>query len=90
MSALAERLAISERHFVRIFWKRTGTTPARWLERVRVDAASTLLESTNQPIDSVAQSSGFASTETLRQAFQRVLGVAPGEYRKYHSRANDQ
>ena len=83
-AALAERMALSERHFVRLFRARTGTTPARWIERLRVDAARELLEGSNESIEAVARRSGFASVDTFRQAFQRVLGMAPGEYRKYH------
>lgn len=84
-AALAERLSISERHFVRLFRTRTGTTPARWVERIRIDKARERLEQSSDSIESVAAASGFASVETMRQAFLRVVGVAPGDYRKHHS-----
>lgn len=84
-AALAERLSVSERHFVRQFRTRTGTTPARWVERIRIDKAREQLEQSSGSIESVAIASGFASVETMRQAFRRVVGVAPSDYRKHHS-----
>jgi len=84
-AALAEQLGISERHFVRVFRDRTGTTPARWIERVRVDRARESLESSDYSVESVSRSSGFASVETMRQAFQRAMGMAPSEYRTRHA-----
>jgi len=78
-------LSVSERHFSRIFVARTGTTPARWVERVRVDAARALLESDEAKMNSVAARSGFGSTATMRQSFNRVLGVAPSHYRSTHA-----
>lgn len=78
---LAERARMSERHLGRLFGKETGTTPARFVERVRVEAARDLLERSALPVDAVSQRSGFGSDETMRRAFLRVLGVAPSDYR---------
>lgn len=60
----------------------TGTTPARFVERVRVEAARNMLENTTTPIETVAARSGFGSDETMRRAFIRVLGVGPADYRE--------
>lgn len=84
---LAERLNISERHFTRLFNNRTGTSPARWLERVRVDHARAELEAGTDAMKAVATKSGFASIDTMRQAFKRVVGVSPSHYRLNHGRA---
>jgi transcriptional regulator GlxA family with amidase domain len=78
---LARRAALSERHLRRLFNEQAGTTPARFTERVRVEAARELLEDTATPIDTVAPRCGFGSPETMRRAFLRVLGVGPAEYR---------
>jgi transcriptional regulator GlxA family with amidase domain len=78
---LARRAALSERHLRRLFSEQTGTTPARFTERVRVEAARELLADSATPIDSVARRCGFGSPETMRRAFLRVLGVGPTEYR---------
>jgi transcriptional regulator GlxA family with amidase domain len=78
---LAERAALSERHFARLFIAETGTTPARFVERARVEAARDLLEAGRTPVETVAEQVGFGSAETMRRAFQRVLGVGPADYR---------
>ena len=78
---LAQRVSLSERHLRRLFTEQTGTTPARFTERVRVEAARDLLADTATPIDTIAASCGFGSAETMRRAFLRVLGVGPAEYR---------
>lgn len=78
---LAQRVSLSERHLRRLFSEQTGTTPARFTERVRVEAARDLLADTATPIDTVAAGCGFGSAETMRRAFLRVLGVGPADYR---------
>jgi transcriptional regulator GlxA family with amidase domain len=78
---LAQQASLSERHLRRLFAEQTGTTPARFTERVRVEAARDLLESTSTPVDAIATHCGFGSPETMRRAFLRVLGVGPAEYR---------
>jgi transcriptional regulator GlxA family with amidase domain len=78
---LAQRVALSERHLRRLFSEQTGTTPARFTERVRVEAARDLLAETTTPIDIIASNCGFGSAETMRRAFLRVLGVGPADYR---------
>jgi transcriptional regulator GlxA family with amidase domain len=82
VEALAQRAAMSPRNFARTFAHEVGTTPARWVEEVRVEAARLLLETTDRPVDAVAASCGFGSAETLRRAFLRRLLVAPSDYRK--------
>jgi AraC-like DNA-binding protein len=78
---MAERAALSERHFARLFAAETGTTPARFVERARVEAARDLLEAGPTSVETVATQAGFGSDETMRRAFMRVLGVAPADYR---------
>ena len=82
VGALATRAAMSPRHFARTFAREVGSTPARWVEEVRVEAARLLLETTDRPVDAVATATGFGTAETLRRAFVRRLHVAPTEYRK--------
>ncbi len=81
LAALARRASLSERHFRRLFLEQTGTTPARFVERVRVEAAREQLERTSTPIEGVAASCGFGSPETMRRAFLRVVGVGPSDHR---------
>jgi transcriptional regulator GlxA family with amidase domain len=79
---MAAELAISERHLSRLFRRELGTTPSQFVERLRVEAAQALLESGDATVPAVADASGFGSAETMRQAFLRVLGVAPSTYRQ--------
>ncbi len=81
LARLAKRAAVSERHLRRMFAAQTGTTPARFVERIRVEAARERLESTTAPVETVAAGCGFGSPETMRRAFLRVLGVGPSDYR---------
>ncbi|HXG01789.1 MAG TPA: helix-turn-helix domain-containing protein, partial [Candidatus Binatia bacterium] len=82
VEALARRAAMSPRTFFRAFVRDVGTTPGRFVERVRVEAARRLLEETSRAVDDVAGACGFGSAETMRLAFRRTLGVSPGRYRR--------
>jgi transcriptional regulator GlxA family with amidase domain len=79
---LAERAAMSPRHFARVFRAETGETPAAYVERVRIETAQRLLETTGLSVDDVARASGFGTVETLRRAFGRRVGVNPRAYRE--------
>ena len=76
--AMAKRLSMSPRHFSRLFTREVGVSPGRYVERARVEAARTLLETGR---DGVARHCGFGSAETMRRAFVRELGVPPAAYR---------
>ena len=82
VESMAQRAHMSARHFARAFRAETGLTPARYVERVRVEAARRRLEDTQEPIGTIAFSCGFGTAETMRRAFLRGLGVGPGEYRR--------
>ncbi len=81
VTALAKRAAMSPRNFARVFAREVGETPARWVERTRVEAARRLLEETSAGVDQVAARCGFPSAEILRRAFQRRVRVSPAAYR---------
>jgi transcriptional regulator GlxA family with amidase domain len=78
---LAERVHMSSRNFARVFSGQIGWTPARFVERLRVDAARRRLEESNAGLDRVARECGFGSPDSLRRSFLRVLRVAPADYR---------
>ena len=80
--ALAAGVGMSLRNFTRVFTRELGTTPARYVERVRVDAACRLLETTALTVDVVARRCGFGTAETLRRSFLRTLGIPPTDYRR--------
>jgi transcriptional regulator GlxA family with amidase domain len=82
VEAMAARAHMSPRHFARAFRAETGITPARYVERVRLEAARRLLEDSADPIAAVAVACGFGTAETMRRSFLRSLHVGPAEYRR--------
>ncbi len=80
---LAERMAMSPRNFSRVFCQEIGITPAKFVERVRLEAAKNMMVQTDQPVESVAISCGFNSGEQMRRSFQRLLKTTPQDYRSF-------
>ena len=78
---LAARVAMSPRHFARVFRDEVGSTPAAYVETARVEVARRLFETTGLPPAEVARAAGFGTPETMRRAFSRRVGVSPLEYR---------
>ena len=80
VNALARRASMSPRQLTRVFHIELGTTPARYVEMVRVDAArAALMLAARWPRR--AHLVGFGSAETLRRVFVSHLGVSPRAYR---------
>ena len=72
---------MSERSFSRRYAETTGQTPARAIEKLRVEAARNMLTDSQFPLKRVAQRCGFGSEETMRRSFLRVLAATPQAYR---------
>lgn len=81
VEALAVRAGMSPRHFARVYRERTGQTPAKAVERFRLEAARRALESNDARLDIVARDTGLGGADRLRTLFRRKLGVAPQAYR---------
>jgi transcriptional regulator GlxA family with amidase domain len=77
---LAAQAALSTRQLTRLFQSELGTTPARYVEMVRIDAARAALDAGRSVADT-ARLAGFGSTESLRRVFVDNLGVSPKAYR---------
>jgi transcriptional regulator GlxA family with amidase domain len=82
VEVLARRAATSPRTFARRFVAATGTTPLRWLLRQRVLLAQRLLETTDEPIERIADRCGFGTAAGMRIHFQRQVGTSPTSYRR--------
>lgn len=80
--ALADRAALSPRHFARLFAAETGQTPARFVEEVRLDSARRRLEDGAEGVERIAYDCGFGNAERMRRSFLRRLGVSPNDYRR--------
>jgi len=79
---LARRACTSPRTFARRFRAVTGTTPHQWLLSQRVLLAQRLLETTDEPVERVAERCGFGSAAGLRQHFARAVSASPQAYRR--------
>jgi AraC family transcriptional regulator, transcriptional activator FtrA len=79
---LARRSAMSRRTFARRFAAATGTTPYQWLLRQRLQLAQRLLETSDMPVDVIAQKTGFATGANLRKHFWRHVRTTPHAYRR--------
>ncbi len=82
IEVLAARAAMSPRTFARRFRSATGTTPLQWVLRQRVLLAQRLLETTDEPVERVAQQVGFGSAAVLREHFGRQVRTSPQHYRR--------
>lgn len=80
---LSEKAMMSERNFSRIFQAEIGTTPAKYIEKVRVESAKRYLEYSNDSLAKIASNCGFKSADTMRKIFIRLLNVSPHYYRKH-------
>ncbi|GGS32907.1 GlxA family transcriptional regulator [Streptomyces griseoviridis] len=82
VESLAARVSLSPRHFARAFRAETGTTPGRYVDRVRLEHARRLLEDTGDGVEQVSRASGYGTPEAMRRAFVKALGTSPAEYRR--------
>ncbi|WP_051911376.1 GlxA family transcriptional regulator [Methylomicrobium agile] len=81
VEALADRMAMSPRNFSRVFCQEIGVTPAKFVERTRLEAARNLILRSDLPMESIAGKCGFNNAEQMRRTFQRFLNISPQEYR---------
>jgi transcriptional regulator GlxA family with amidase domain len=81
LPVLAGRAGMSERSFSRHYAESTGLTPARAVERLRVEGARRLLLDTRLPVKRICQRCGFGSEETMRRSFLRLLNATAQDYR---------
>ena len=82
LDSLAQRALMSRRTFTRQFRLATGSTVGHWLRGERLARAQHLLETTDQPIDAIAQSAGFGSAASLRQHFVDAFNTTPSSWRR--------
>ncbi|MGX1880876.1 GlxA family transcriptional regulator [Streptomyces sp. NPDC055287] len=82
VESLAGRARLSPRHFARAFQAETGTTPGKYVERVRLEHARRLLEDSADGVEEISRTCGYGTPEAMRRAFVKSLGTAPAEYRR--------
>ncbi len=81
LAELAELAGLEERTLLRRFKKATGLTTGEYVQRMRVNRAKEMLQTTILPVDRIAWDVGYSDTSTFRKLFQKLVGLPPGEYR---------
>jgi transcriptional regulator GlxA family with amidase domain len=79
--ALARRVAMSPRNFVRRFQQATGNSPRDYIQRLRIEVAKRSLEGAARPLSAVAGDLGYRDVVAFRRLFLRWTGLTPSEYR---------
>jgi transcriptional regulator GlxA family with amidase domain len=79
---LAAQACCSERTLSRRFLAETAQTPKQWLITARLQRARELLETSDLPVERIAQDSGFPSAAALRDCFAAALSTTPTAYRR--------
>ena len=87
---LAAQAAMSPRNFARAFVAETGVTPAKAIERLRLEAARERVERSSDPLDRVAADTGFSDPERMRRAFIRAFGQPPQAMRRLSKSSSPQ
>ncbi len=82
VSTLAQVVAMSPRTFARQFQSQFGTTPAKWVQSLRVEAVRQHLESGDMPLKRIAHLTGFRDEQALRRAFIQQMSLTPKQYRE--------
>jgi transcriptional regulator GlxA family with amidase domain len=86
---LAEQLGMSPRHFSRVCLRETSMNPGQFVDRMRVEAAQQMIDSSSMGLKEIADACGFGSADSMRRTFQRVIGITAGEYTERFKRAKN-
>jgi len=79
---LCQRCFTTERTFIRHFVKATGLKPIDYLQRLRIQKASELIESSSHTFNQISQTVGYKDISSFRKVFLKITGLSPGEFRK--------
>src|ERR1700743_3475711 len=80
VEALAERIVRSPRHFSRVCLRETKMNPGQFVDRLRVEAAQQMIDSSNRGLKEIADACGFRNADKMRRTFLRGIGITAGEY----------
>jgi transcriptional regulator GlxA family with amidase domain len=85
---VSQKFAVGRRNFDRRFIKATGNTPIEYLQRVKVESAKKMFETTRKTVSEVMYEVGYSDMKAFREVFKKVTGLSPLEYKhKYNSEA---
>ena len=88
VEALADKIKMSPRHFSRVCLREMKMNPGQFVDRLRVEAAQQMIDSSSMGLKEIADVCGFGSADSMRRTFQRVMGVTAGEYTQRFKRAD--
>lgn len=86
LGALAGQLGLSDSYFIRLFREKMRVAPMKYLTRLRIEAASSMLSSTSLPLYAIAERLKFYNEFHLSKAFRQYTGMSPSQYRKQYHR----
>jgi len=86
MEELSSRFAIGRRNFDRRFIKATGNTPVEYAQRVKMESAKKAFETSRKTINEVMYEVGYSDVKAFREAFRKVTGMSPMEYRSRYNK----
>ena len=84
LEAVCEAAGFSASYFSSLFKKETGEGFAKYLTRVRMEEAKTLLRETNLPVAEICERVGYSDRKHFTHTFHRATGLNPAEYRKMY------
>ena len=79
---LSKKFGCSPNHFIKTFKEKTGYTPIKYVLLKRIELAKSLLESTDMPINSVMEKSGFYDASYFSKTFKKIVGYSPKSFRE--------
>lgn len=82
---LADYVSVSQRTFIRRFKKATGETPISYLQKLRIETAKQLLETTDTSLEAIVERVGYADLSSFRRLFKRETDLSPRDYRQRYS-----
>ena len=85
ISELAKQYGLSNKYFIELFQRYTGTTPVRYLTERRIERAKELIKKSSCPIKEIAECVGYADNQYFSRIFRKQTGMSPSEFREYIS-----
>jgi len=79
---LAERVSMSMRNFARVFIRETGITPAKYINKLRIETACRYLVDSQLSLKEIATLCGMGSIDNMRKTFLKHIGISPAGYRQ--------
>jgi len=84
LNDICEEIHVSHYHFIRMFKKKVGMTPHKYLLTVRIERAKELLSVKRYSVTETAMLCGFESIPHFSDTFKKLTGYSPVDYKKQY------